>query len=444
MNAQKTAKLLTHGGRSWLVGGNWSAGGRFPRRGNIIQHTNEESFPPERSSAAWLREEKQMGWFVFDDKPALGVPLASAVLGHMRVGEMPWRGIFRLDDGWWFVAVDITGALHPRWDVWLSDDEKEEFFRRHATEIAAFTHEKAFTTAEESWAWLTEHAASGTLPLARPVLSERRKARQGAAIAAGLAVALLVVLKGVSLWHQHEVEQARQAAALTAQKEAASQQTLRALAAARHSALMRRVGAYWQTIGRPWEHWASWPSAVTACRNQIDGEVASVTVGGWMLTDMSCTVHGTVLSVVKTWTRAGLATVFDRPAGVVLAHGNIVQSKATIVLPPGHVRQLPRPASIGTDWLGWSQQWRGVLDIAAPGLTPYRPPFPSFVTPAERKQIRPPVLWESSMIAIAGRTIPIAPLWPVLRTRAFVPVSIEATMHDGITWKITGTQYAKP
>lgn len=444
ISVQKKAKVIAHGGRNWLVGGNWSAGGRFARRGNIVHHTVEESFPPERSSAVWLREEKQIGWFVFDDHPYPGVSLASAVLGHMRVGEMPWRGIFRLDDGWWFIAVDITGAVHPRWDIWLADDEKDEFFRRHATEIAAFTHEIALLSADESWAWLMEHAGTASFPVARPVLSERRKARQGALMAAGLALVGFVVIKGVALWNHHEIEQARRTAALMAQKAAAAQQASKALAAERQSALMRRVNAYWKTIGQPWKHWASWDGAVTACRDQIDGAVDTVAIGGWMLTGLTCTVNGTVLSVVKTWKRVGLATVLDRPHGVLSGNGDIVHSNAIVTLLPSEPAPLPQPGRIYTDWVGWSQQWRGVLDIAAPDPKPYRPPVPPFVAPAERKQVHPPILWYSTEVTIAGHALPAAPLWPVLRTNGFVPAKIVATMHGGISWEMIGTQYANP
>ncbi|MBN6739497.1 type 4b pilus protein PilO2 [Acidithiobacillus sp. MC6.1] len=450
---QKFAGVIPYNHQNWMVGGTWSAGGRFPKKISMVKQTKEEQFPLDRSYATWIKEEKQAAWFVFPEgKPPLGedgkkpkalYPLAWVVLQRMHAGQMPWRGLFRLPgDSWWFVAVDANGAVHPRWDILISDVDKTHFFAEHRAEIAAFPNEVFCETPEESFAWLFGDEVSGSIPRALPALVRHYQARKLMLLGGLVAVLGGAGLYGLHLWRQHEaqLEAAHQRETMAARAYAAAHDI--AAQSAADSAMIARVNAAWLATPRPWQSGVSWATAIHACASNFGG-LNTVSKDGWTLSVLSCELHGAVMSVHKTWVRSSLATVFHAPKGRIGKSGNKIVSVSTVTLPVFSHGNIPVKAEAEKEWMGLQQRWAGILAVSPSAMQSFAPPVPAFVPAAERKKLHPPALWNMNPVVISSSALPVEPLWPVLKTRGFMPKSIEALLtHSGISWVVTGIQYA--
>ncbi len=450
---QKYARVIQHDQRNWLIGGTWSAGGRFPKKVNMVKQTKEEQFPLDRSYSVWLKEEKQAAWFVFPSgKPPADekgkrlkalIPLAWVVLQRMRVGQMPWRGLFRLmDDAWWFIAVDANGAVHPRWDILIPDAEKSRFFTEHRSEIASFPNEVVCDTPEESFSWLFGDDLPRSMPRVLPVLANRQQAKK-VVLLGGLVVMLGGAgIYGAHLWHQHQIriEQQRQRAIMAARAYALTHGL--AMQSAARSAMIARVNAIWQSYPRPWQASVSWDKAIHACTSNLGG-LDTVSDYGWKLSVLSCDFQGTEMTVHKTWVRTPLATVFHAPTGAIGKLGNTITSVKTVQMPVSHESGIPKKSDAEKEWMGLRQQWAGVLAITTSHMQSFVPKIPAFVPANDRKTMHPPILWRMNPVVIAAPFLPITPLWPVLKTHGFLPKSIEAhLMSRSILWTVTGIQYA--
>jgi hypothetical protein len=446
---QKAARTFSRGNRTSLISGTWLAGGRFPRKANWIRQTREEQFPVERSSVVWLRQEQQAAWFVSPAgrRPLAGVPLAWAVLQRMRANDLPWRGFFRLsEEGWWIIAVDGSGAVHPRWDSWIPHSDYETFRENHATELAAFTHEEICETPEESWDWLLSDARIDNAPVIRPVVAGRERAKKVSITAVAAVAAMWGAMQLISLWHRHEVAEANALAMRLASENAMSAQERAEMTRIQHAAMVERVNQYWQNLPRPWMQWPTWSAVTHACNDVIAGGMPDIALDGWKLSKLRCTVSSSDLRIERTWVRIPLATVFQRPAGTLSADGEEIDSVTFEPLPPMAEHDILASKNATTDWLGWKQQWDGALDIKAAAATPYLPPVPAFVPPAERSHFHSKALWNTATISITADGLPIEPLWPLLNTAGFLPTSVVATLQatNGINWTISGVQYETP
>jgi hypothetical protein len=427
-----------------LVGGQWSAGERFPKAPNYARIAREEGFDPKSVSAIWMREEKQVGWFVFEGKPQRGVPLAWFVAQRMSQGRLPWRGIFNLGDVWWFITCDEKGAIHPSFDVAVLPEDKDAFEGAHLSALASFTHGVYCGTPEESWAWLLEDAPVSQAPQMVPVLAAA-KARRVAIVGAASLVGLVVAGQlGIHLWRKHEQtlqEQSQEQARILAQRRLREQMTA---AVAANGALSKRVDRVWAQTPRPWMSAPAWADVLGAATKAM----STTSVNGWRLAKVVCTVQGASLLIDREWLRSDLATVASAPQGDVAADGNSVTDHEVVKLAAAEKRPLVTLASqqdASRAVMAQSQRYARVYLVRLGAFTPYRPPVPAFVPKDMVSKFNPPVLWFSAPIKIDA----LMGVAPDLRNAALfgaanVPAKVEIDfMSHSMSWKLEGIEYAQ-
>ncbi len=441
----KKTVIFTRGKTDWLIGGQWTAGERFPKRPKHLKAlAAEEGFDPARTAAVWLSEEQQVGWFAFSGTPKKGKPLAALAARQVSNDKWPWQGLFCLDtDLWWLVVTDTTGAVHPLWDIFGTRDEVMQVMSDRIAELATIQHQDRFETPEESWSWLLEdEGLVRQIPVATPVNAAEQSIKKAALV---LLPALVLVGgggAGLIWWKKQQMLKAQIAAQQAIAAQAASQNSQKAQESAREAALIAQIRHQWAATPRPWAQMQTWSNVIAAC------QPGPLTQDGWRLTGLKCQVQGANLQIDRTWMRGQLATVLKAPSGTLDAQGQTVLQTSTVVLPAA------QPGSAATDakqaalwWLGMTQQWAGVLQIKADPMAPYRPPFPPNTPPNVQKELQPPVLWQSGKVSISAQIAPGASKahWPVLNAVGFVPESMQITLQGAnLQWTLEGTQYANP
>jgi hypothetical protein len=449
--ASKTVKIFQKEGKSWLIGGTWSAGGRFPQRANWKKIADEEGFQPNKTSNIWLKEEKQVGWYQFAGAPTSGYPLAVLALRKTNVQNIPWRGLFKMDQGWWFIAVDSNGAVHPRWDVWIEDDELNRFLTRHASEISSFKFEDRYDTADESWAWLLSDGTSDVKPV-KPVLIDSRYFKL--AILAGVAIFALT-LAGYRFYEIHAKQEFAKKMAIAREKNIQKAMQIRAIREQQikaHQALEQKLNEYWANYKRPFLSYPEWKDIIPLCDKAVSSDYRIGIDVGWSLTSISCDVSGAGapkvtswhLQISAKWSRNAFATVFHRPNGALSADGNSVVSTRVVDLPGHQGDPLPAQETTNLNWVGQSQRWNGIIKIANPKMIPFGPPPPGFLTPAEKKDYHPPILWSQGAVTLSS-VVASKNGWSAVQYPDFVPAGITASIeNNNVNWTLTGEQYAKP
>jgi hypothetical protein len=447
MNAEgiKIARHIAVPGlkRGAWVGGQWSAGERFPKAPNFARVASEEGFDPKAVSSLWLRDEKQVGWFVFNGKPQRGVPLAWYVIQRMTQGQLPWRGVFNLGDLWWFVTCDEKGAIHPSFDVAMAPQDKDAFENDHLSELSSFPHGVYCGTPEESWAWLFDGVAESRALQMAPVMAAAQARRAATASAAGLISLAVVGQIGLHLWHKHEQQVLAREQAI---QQALARQKLRAQIVAEmqaNGALGLRVARVWAQTPRPWTSAPSWDAVMGAATHAM----TPISMDGWRLVKVVGTVQGTSLSIERMWRRSELATVSVAPSGSVAADGNSIIERSVVTLAPraGGALALPAQETLARTVMAQSQVYAKVCAVRLGTFTAYRPPVPNFVPKNMVQKFNPPVLWRSAPVTIeANRGIAPDLRNATLFDASNIPtrVEIDFTSHS-LSWKLEGIEYAK-
>lgn len=427
------------------IGGQWTAGDRFPKAPNYARIAREEGFDPKSVAAIWMRDEKQVGWFVFEGKPRRAVPLAWFVVQRMTQGRLPWRGIFNLGDVWWFVTCDEKGAIHPSFDVAVLPEERDAFEGAHLSELATFPHDTYCGSPEESWAWLLEGVVVSAAPHAVPVLAAaqaRRLAVIGVASVLGVAVAGQV---GLHLWRKREQRLHDQLQALQRAREQLRLRAQLAAEVATNGVIRQRVERAWAQTPRPWVSAPDWQAVLTAA----DKAMSTTSMNGWRLAKVVCTVQADgSLSIDRKWLRSSLATVASAPQGELAADGNAVidHSVVKLALPAaaGFTVALTSTADVSRAVMAQSQTYSRLYLVRLGVFVPYRPPVPSFVPKTMVDKFKPPVLWLSAPIKIDA-LMGVAPDLSnaALFSATNVPAKVEIDfMSHSMSWKLEGVEYA--
>jgi hypothetical protein len=444
----KIARAIRQDKDTWLIGGEWNAGGDGNKPRDWLNACKEQGFDAKHTAVAWAPLEKQSAFFVFPDKPLKGRPLALMATGRLTQTDVPWLGVFNLGECYWLCGVDNKLAVSPRWEMWgtLEDLEATLNHSDNLGPLGIFRNNRIrFDDPQKAWEWLLESPIQA--PMAVPANATQKMLMQG-------VVAMLILSAlgagGLEGWHWWQGEQAAKQAAKLHAEEAAQQAALQhsaAYLAQQKTALQRRELAYWQTLPRPWEHAPVWGGFLKAC----DAAAFSVTTqNGWIPIQANCQISpGTISGSMQiTWHRSALATVKRLPKGAKWAgsqNDDMVQTTQTLATPGSAQSIVPSPAdaqSILQHWTSLSQQWAqsGVVNIAAPTqFSPYVAPIPPFVPQNERKNIHPPVLWQQAIVTLTGTWDPQSG-WPMAET-GFIPQSIRVDLRTPITWTLTGVLY---
>ncbi len=101
------------------------------------------------------------------------------VLSRLRLDMVPWRGIFKIDGGWWVVAVDDGMAIHPLWDVWIPDDNFQRFYEENSSRWMTFSNSLQLDTEEETQKWLLEGEDHRNAPKVVPVTGTEQGIKKG-------------------------------------------------------------------------------------------------------------------------------------------------------------------------------------------------------------------------------------------------------------------------
>lgn len=443
--ANKTAKLISLDGKPWLIGGHWTAGGRYPKKPKLKPAAREDLFDPDRTSAVWLKESEQIGWFVFDGKPKTARALAPMVLSKLRLDVVPWRGIFRLEDGWWVIGVDDAMAIHPLWDVWVSDADFKKFYEENSARWMTFNSGLQLDTVEESRQWLLDGEDYHNAPKAVAVTGAEQKAKQGAIAVAVIGSVAGAGALGWHLWKEHEaaVAHREQLARLVQQRmdaERAQQLTQREIAME-----TRHVENIWQDWPRPWTSPIAWRAFFKVCAQSWSGRLNQQ---GWMLTQVHCQwspKHPGVMDIDRTWARGKFATVLHAPSGSIESAGNVVlQHEVKTLSWKKNVGGIGVPAlkSLTANrrlWLGESQKWNGIVEIQRGAVKIFRAPIPKNTPPSVVKMLHPPILWKSFPVTFTSLYPPDR--WTFWHNVGLIPSGMTVTLGKDSQYIVTGVQY---
>ena len=439
---EKTTVIFRRGKTNWLAGGHWTAGERFSKRpGSLKKLAIAEGFDPARTSAVWLPDEQQIGWFTFDGKPVKGLPLAALAARRLGVGQWPWQGLFKLDDDlWWLVVTDSAGALHPSWDIIGPEEWVMQSMHDRVAELATIPHQERIEDPEAAWEWLLGDAAViRSLPSVKSVTGVQAAAQKTALVMVPLILLLAGGGAGLTWWEKRQALLAQEKARQSLLAQQRDQQAQTAAQLAQEKALMAQIEQTWAQTPKPWTKTPSWGDVMAAC------QVGPVTQDGWLLTTVQCTLQGDSLQIQRTWNRLPFATVLNAPQGVIDPQGQTVVSQQSVALPtPQPGQAAVNGEQVGRWWLGMTQKWANVLAIKAEPLQPFRPPFPPNTPPQIQQKMTPPVLWQQGKVTITGAINP-KPLWTVLSATGYLPQSVAINLKGArMQWTLEGTQYVNP
>lgn len=446
----RPARLVEHDGVSYAVGGVWTAGGsQTAKPKSLVKLAREESFDPKTSSAAWLAQEGQTGFFVWDGGPPKVkgriYPLAARAARQVPARQHPFVGIFNLGDGlWWIFGTDGNGAIHPVWgDVFGSQEEIEDYSLERAGLLASAARREEFFDPGDAWAWL--YASDIEVEPLRPVQGGLENPR---VVRATVGVALLGVaaIVGGKAYQSHQqsvqAEAARQAQIAAAKiAEMARLDEARKLDEAR-----ARVQAFWASYPRPWEQpHAGWADVLGACR------IGPLTNGkGWTLENVQCQASGSTLQISRSWSRGRFARVLDAPGGKPDPSGDRAATMEGVQLSAGGAPVTLEDADeVALRWLDTTKRLGGAVVQIQPGtMTAFRPPYPPNTPPEIQKEMQPPVLWKQMEVSLIFSFQPKV-AQQLLEAVAFLPAQIDASVASAgnITnpkWAVKGVQYAAP
>lgn len=443
--AHKKAVTLKRNATTWVLGGTWSARGRIARRSNWTSVAREEGFDPKLTSNAWLNEESQVGWFVHDKRPASALPLAAAVARRVSQDDHPWLGVFRLsDDGWWYIALDNTGAVHPRWDIWVPEDDRSQFENDHAAELGALPEAMVVDNPEDAWLWIMDGVDLRSIQPARPVLSAKYRLRRLAILGTFGLTALIGGHFALRYWHHQQMEKSlariRELARERAEKIAAA----RKAAAAERNGMSERIQNYLAHIARPWKHQPTWNMLYTSCDKDAQKSYDEGYKYGWRLERVTCTNTGHSIQYDVKWKQGKFATLFHKPHGYYSPSGRHVMSINDAPLNGGVNYDAAVSGDLTKLWIAYAQKWVNIFLIDNSNKwVSYQPPIPSFMGKRNPKQKNDmPILWRSKRIRIAS-SIGIGKEPFFFSVKGFVPKSIEMDFGNTTKTTFTGVQYEK-
>lgn len=449
-SANKTARLIHFDGKPWLIGGTWTAGGRYTKKPNPKKAAKEEMFDPQHTAMVWLKESEQIGWFVFGDKVQSGRALAPLVLSKLQLSKVPWRGVFRLDGGWWVVAVDDAMALHPLWDVWVPEEQFQRFYEENSSKWMTFSHGLQLDTPEESWKWLLDEEDYRNAPKVTPVIAAEQTLKKGAVALVAMSAIAGLGFAGDYFWKVHEEDVAHHQRMLQLAQErlnAEANQREMAMTQAEIQSEQKQIEHSWQDWPRPWMRPISWNIFFHTCDKAWVGKI---TDHGWMLTQVQChwsAKNPSLMVIHKKWLRGDFATVLHAPSGSVQKDGDSIDQTLHMKLAWKKYSKDDTDSvlsSVSADkrlWLGESQKWNDVIQITSSTVGTFLAPIPKGTPPRVAKSLHPPVLWRSFPVTFSSLYTPNR--WPFWNIAGMVPSRLTVVLGYNAHYTVTGVQYAE-
>lgn len=450
VSPSKKATKTSLNGKDWLIGGTWSAGGRYTKKPNMQKTAKEELFDLKNTSSIWLRDSEQVGWFEFSGKPETGNALAPLVLSRLQIDKVPWHGIFRLKDGWWIVAVDDSMALHPLWDVWVSDEDFHQFYESNNSKLMTFPFGIQCETLEETEKWLFNDETIKSNFKVTPIIAFEKTIKKIAFLIIFMGILSVLGYAGYYLWEQHEAEIAHHKKMLMIAQEKINNELLQHQKALTQMQMKREeshIKKVWQDWPRPWQSPISWSTFMHYCGNLSSGLNSE---NGWELVEVQCTwspKNPSVINETKKWYRGKFSTVLHLPKGngKVEKNGNFFLQNKTLKIKWNNSdiedNLLPDLPIIKNFWLGKLQKWKGLVQIHTGDNSVFLAPIPKGTPPQVAKSLHPPVLWKSFPVTlISNYRIDSLKL---LHGKYFIPLKFVNVLGLSNHYIVTGVQYAK-
>ncbi len=437
---QKTSVIVTHNKTRWALGGQWTAGGGTPKKpGNIKRLAADGGFDVGLTSAVWLKDEAQVGFYTFEKKEKSARSLAWSALQQLGAKDFPWRGLFNLgDDVWWLLAVDHSGTVHPRWDICGDEKTIRRIISDNIADLAPFNPSTEIVKPEESWDWLLSDLTK-TGPSVVPVTSLENIAKKL------LVTGLLIGGVGLGAVYMADKHMDAEKAARLAQQKAARMaqmlhmQHLLALKAAQSKAMDVKLAQYYAQYPRPWTSSASNADIIRECLAEMQKPLSN---NGWVAHSISCSVTGSDMTIKKIWGRNILASIHNRPSGNLNFKNGIVTSTTHMVLPVESAsNQLPNSSQVFLNWVANSQVYGQPEKYTLQPLSPYTIPKPPFEM--NNKNFKSKILWQEGQESITSFLSPANNAWTALDSLDFFikRINIELTVEPQYT--INGVQYGK-
>lgn len=449
--SRKIARTIRLHGKEWLINGTWSAGGRYPKSPNMQKTAKEELFDVQHTSYTWLDESEQVGWFEFLDKPENGHALAPIVLRQIKSDNIPWHGIFRVESGWWIVAVDDAMALHPLWDVFVSEDDFSQFYAENSPKWMTFPFGIQLNTVEETEDWLFDNNTSAKGSKVSPIIAFKQAIKQFSILI--IVLSILILISGVAyhFWEIHEEAIAHRKELLElAQEKLNAEVIARQKKITKQELLMdeKHIENTWQDWPRPWVNPISWGTFINKCENSFSGVNHK---NGWSLTNIECkwsAKNPKILTITKIWNRGVLSSVLHLPEknGTIENQGNIFNQIIQLNVPWKSVSShrnmqakytLPQ---MKNHWLGESQIWKSVISISTGTVQTFLAPIPKGTPPKVAKSLHPPVLWRSFPVIFSSSYSPNH--WYFWKNKDFIPSLFSYSLNNNV-YSITGVQYVQ-
>ena len=442
-----SAIVVPHEGVNWVVGGDWTAGGRFPARPRkVADIAREEGRALKGLGFVHFPESQQGAWFEFDDGkiPRKARPLAAQVAGVVLQTQWPWRGVFRLsEDVYWLIVIDQTGGVAATWDIAGSQEHIMEAMNARIAQIATIPNVQSFNSVEESWAFLMSMGVQA--PLILPATGGF-SAKNVLRVLIPVAVVGAGAFGGLALWKRHMAQEVIRQQLIASRLRAEASAHMTAQQAARLQAQVNAVRAFWASYPKPWVSYVSWGDVLSAC------QVGPLHDHGWVVGHVQCQLNKAgALSIEKAWKRQPFANVLDAPNGSVSPDWNAITWMQT--LPAQQYARSPAtggvllPAqALRRYWAGMTQKYGQSFNVEQAQAQPFRPPYPPNTPPNVQKAAgSAPILWYEIPVTISTSLMPAAAS-ELLNTPDFVPegVFVKFARNMSETFTLKGIQYAQP
>lgn len=449
----KKSKIIHIDGSDWIIGGTWTAGGRYPKNPSFSKSAKEELFDPKKTSAIWLKDSEQVGWFCFDDKPLSAKALAPLVLSNLDLNGVPWHGIFKLEDGWWIVAVDDAMALHPLWDTWVSDKDFIDFYQENNAKWMTFSHGVQLDNFEETKNWLFANNEGKNAKKAVPINSSTEIAKKAGIIFFVFFVLFIAGMIGYHFWDLHERSIMEHKKMLMMDQERLKAEALENKLALNRFEILKekhQIEETWKNWPKPWVAPMKWSVFFNTCEKASDTPMND---NGWTLNKVSChwsPNDSDFMDISWQWVRGQGATVLDVPEN----HGSpLIQDKGNLIIEKQKINlkwnkktliknfSIPSLSDDENYWLGISQKWNGIIDVKYGKPESFLAPIPSGTSPKVSKLLHPPVLWE--YFPVNFKSIYAPKDFTFLSRKGIIPSDMSIFLGLNGHYTLTGVQYAQ-
>ncbi len=337
------ARIITLGGRKWVIGMQWLTQSGIPTRDELQQEAEELNAPWYATRT--LESIIQTGYCAPVDNIVRPRRLASLAAMLADARQQPWLGLFEIaPDVFWYIAVREQYSILPNGDVVGSADEI------HAAQSAHRSFGK-WNTVEGDLKVLEDLLAAST---AKRTKIKSLEVGPVDPVYASIATAAVVLIGGGLAVANHFHA-----------KERLEQQHKRLLALRAEQAQKSLPPGYHELLSR-----TPSPTAwLASCREAL--ELMPESQYGWILVARGCEDD----TVTGVYARGPGATVAVTPVGELATSGDVVTSKRRFVsIPHAGTDTAIDASSARIAMQAWSQKFGVATEIAAPAPLPGDPP----------------------------------------------------------------------